>query len=83
MKLYSHNHLERINLGKYAYQNLEVIPHENIFSKADTYYVSTSEFDKMVKQANLFAIIKGIKPVKLVYKRTYKNETTGKVVWIN
>ena len=77
------NHLERINLRKYAHQNLKVIPHESIFSNADIYYIPTPEFDKMVEQSNIFAIIKGIKPVKPVYKRTYKNQTTGKVVWSN
>lgn len=81
MKLYSSSHLSRINLYGYAIKNLQRIPHEKSFSNADEYFRPTIEFDKMVEKHNLFAILKGIKPAKHIYKHVYLDDRTNKFVW--
>jgi hypothetical protein len=81
MKLYNYEHLRRINLHTYASQNLEKIPYDTNSSKADSYYKPTPNFEKMVEQANLFAILKEIKPVKPVYKKTYISPRDNKMYW--
>ena len=72
MKLYSGDHLQRIDLTVWAYQNLDQL-HFDTAPKitAHTYYIPTKEFEEMVSRNNLIAALKGKKICKPVYKSTY------------
>jgi hypothetical protein len=72
MKLYSDEHLRRIDLDAWAYQNLDQV-HFAMSPKitAHTYYIPTNEFEEMVSRNNVIAALKGKKICKPVYKQTY------------
>jgi hypothetical protein len=80
-RLYSHLHLKRIGLLKEAQQTLQKVEPENWGGKGDDYYLPTNEFVKKVKQYNLMAILKDIKPAKPVYKWTCINNNTKRMCW--
>jgi hypothetical protein len=87
MRLYASHHLERIGLYTWARRNLEQIHHCNDNTNADTYFVPTPEFEKMVQQNNILAALRGQKIAKPVYKNVYNkyrnNRRTDQVfmVW--
>lgn len=82
MRLYAYEHLRRIGLGTWAYQNLKPI-HQCApsCSRSDRYYQPTDELEKMIQQHNLLAAIKGVKICKPVYKNVYQNRYTGNLEW--
>lgn len=72
MRLYAYEHLKRIGLGKWAYKNLTRIYHETQATRADIYFQPTDEFEHMVEQANIVAVLKGGRIAKPVYKSVYR-----------
>jgi hypothetical protein len=72
MKLYSGDHLQRIELAGWAQENLNQVHFASAPKiTAHTYYIPTKEFEEMVSRNNLIAALKGYKICKPVYKSTY------------
>lgn len=82
MKLYSDEHLQRIDLMKWAYDNLDQVPFDSLYTKsnAHTYFIPTVEFDEMVKKHNVIAALKGKTICKPVYKSTYVDRRNRLVI---
>jgi len=83
MRLYAYEHLKRIGLTEWAYKNLPPIRHDYGSTQADIYFQPTPEFEKMVQQANIWAVLKNIRIVKPVYKSVYKSRRrdSDDLVW--
>ena len=83
MRLYAYEHLKRIGLKDYAYNNLLRIYHDYNSTQADIYFQPTDEFERMVQQANIVAALKGIRIVKPTYKSVYKSwqRDSDRLVW--
>jgi len=81
MRLYAANHLERIGLDTWAYQNLKTVDQSPcVSSRADTYYIPTDEAEHLIAQYNTIAALRGIRICRPVYKSTYLTRE-GKIEW--